>query len=78
MPAGKGKHLWDSLADGRREDILGDLSNGKHFICHKTTTDTGDDTNLVCAGSLEWQKENGYLESFYVRMCRALMEEAPA
>jgi len=72
MPAGEGKHLWDSLADGRREEILEGLSTAGHFLCHKTTTETGDGTNLVCAGSMEWQKKNGHQESIYVRVCRAI------
>lgn len=35
------------------------LKGHEHFVCHKTSDDTGDGSNLVCAGSLLYQEENG-------------------
>ncbi len=74
MPAGKGKDLWDSLHDGRREEILSGLEHEGFFVCHKTGLDTGDGTELVCAGSIEWQKEHGHNSSIYARVCQAMEE----
>lgn len=42
----------------RWHGILVNLRRGGHFHCHKTTNETGDGSNLLCAGSLEWQKKN--------------------
>lgn len=57
--SGPGRHLRDSLAPGRFESIRADLLERKLFLCHKTTPETGDGTNKVCAGALAFQrKEN--------------------
>jgi len=65
-----GKHLAKSL-ERRMASIKRDLSNDQYFLCHKTTEETGNGTNLVCAGALEWQEARG-LSSNYVRACKRL------
>ncbi len=67
----KGTHLRKSLNPGRMASIKRDLRRDKHFLCHKTTNETGDGSNLVCAGALAWQDERG-LSSNYVRVCERL------
>lgn len=62
---GPGLHLRKSLGLNRWRGILRDLKKWKHFVCHKTTEETGKLVNghpLVCAGSIEWQAKRG-LES---------------
>lgn len=54
-----GRALRASLRPGRMENILATLRNDGHFLCHKTTTETGNGTNLQCAGALAWQKKQG-------------------
>lgn len=66
-----GKALRASLRAGRVREIERALRSDQHFICHKTTDDTGNGTRLVCAGSLAWQEERG-LSSNYQRMCERL------
>lgn len=39
--------------------ILRGLRSDQHFICHKTSDETGNGTNLICAGALEWQHKRG-------------------
>lgn len=57
--SGPGLHLRNSLASGRMDSIIEDLRTGKVFNCHKTTKETGDGTEKVCAGALALQrKEN--------------------
>lgn len=63
----QGQHLAKSLRPGRLREIKSDLAHDGHFICHKTTHETGNGTNLVCAGALAWQEEQGY-SSQYVRI----------
>lgn len=69
--AGKGLALRRSLRPGRWREILAGLRRDEHFICHKTTRDTGNGKNLVCAGSIEWQEERG-LSSQYQRVCERI------
>lgn len=55
----KGTRLRRSLAPGRMTEIRANLRNGGAFECHKTTDETGDGSNLLCAGALEWQHARG-------------------
>lgn len=68
---GPGLKLRRSLSVVRWQRILGGLLRGEHFYCHKTTEETGDGSNLVCAGSIEWQDKHG-ASSQYVRICERL------
>lgn len=67
----KGKHLASTLRPGRIAEIKRELKADGHFLCHKTTHETGNGTNLVCAGALAWQEERG-LSSQYVRICERI------
>ena len=58
--SGPGLHLRKSLGAGRWREILESLRKDNHFLCHKTTDETGDGSNLACAGSLEWQAKHGH------------------
>lgn len=69
--SGPGLHLRQTLRPGRMESIEHDLLNNKHFTCHKTSDETGDGTNLVCAGAIEWQDAKG-VSANYVRVCERL------
>jgi len=51
------------LSRGRWREILKALQRGEHFICHKTTHETGDGSNLICAGSIEWQEKRGIVSN---------------
>lgn len=66
-----GTRLRKSLAKGRMTEIKRALRADQHFTCHKTTAETGNGTNLVCAGALAWQDERG-LSSNYVRVCERI------
>lgn len=68
---GPGLHLRKSLYPGRWREILASLRRDQHFICHETGDETGDGSNLVCAGSIEWQEQHGY-SSQYTRICERL------
>lgn len=67
----EGTHLRKSLRPGRMAGIRRDLRAGNHFNCHKTTGETGDGSNLVCAGALEYQNGLG-ITSNYQRICERL------
>lgn len=69
--SGAGLQLRETLRTGRWQEILDTLRADQHFLCHKTTTETGNGTNLVCAGALEWQESQG-LSSNYQRVCERL------
>lgn len=69
--SGAGLHLRRSLGAGRWRSILADLRRDKHFTCHKTSDETGDGSNLVCAGAIEWQEAHGY-SSQYQRIAERL------
>ena len=56
---GPGRHLRNTLRPGRFDSILADLREGKVFLCHKTTPETGDGSEKVCAGALAYQRRNG-------------------
>jgi hypothetical protein len=51
------------------DGIKAGLLRGGHFICHETTRQTGNRSNLVCAGALEFQHARG-ITSRYEEMCR--------
>jgi len=52
--SGEGRHLRRSLGKGRWKEILDSLHHSC-FPCHKTSTETGNGRNIVCAGSYEYQ-----------------------
>lgn len=56
---GAGLHLRNSLARGRWREITTGLRRGEHFTCHKTTGETGDGSNLMCAGAIAYQEKLG-------------------
>lgn len=68
---GPGAHLRRSLGRARIAEIHKALRSDRHFVCHKTTHETGNGTNLVCAGALAWQEERG-LSSNFVRVMERL------
>jgi len=68
---GPGLHLRKSLRRGRWIAILQGLMHQDHFTCHETTKETGNGSNLVCAGSIEWQDKHG-VSAQYVRICERL------
>lgn len=53
--SGPGYLLYRTLRRSRWRAILRNLKTGGHFYCHKTTPETGNGTNLICAGSHDWQ-----------------------
>jgi hypothetical protein len=55
---GPGRMLRNSLGPGRWRRLLADLRRGRHFFCHETTTETGNGTNLICAGSIAWEERH--------------------
>lgn len=67
---GEGRHLRDTLSPGRFGAIHDGVLRGEAFLCHKTTTNVGNGTNLYCAGALELQQAHG-IETKYMTMCRA-------
>ncbi len=68
---GPGARLRRTLAKGRMAEIKRGLRQGEHFICHKTSDETGDGSKLVCAGSLAYQDSVG-ASSNYARICERL------
>ena len=67
----QGQHLARTLRLGRMRSIKFDLLHGQYFVCHKTSDETGDGSNLVCAGALAFQEEHG-VSSNYQRVCERL------
>jgi hypothetical protein len=63
---GPGAHLRRTLR--RWGEIQRGLLRGEHFLCHKTTDETGDGSHLLCAGAIAFQDEHG-VSSQYVRIC---------
>lgn len=55
---GAGLHLRKSLRRGCWREILTDLDRDGQFPCHKTTAETGDGSELMCAGAIEYQEAN--------------------
>ena len=70
--SGPGQHLRESLGEGRMDEIYNNLQSDGHFMCHKTTDETGDGSNLICAGSIVWQEAEGFGASQYLRVCERL------
>lgn len=70
MEEGDGRVLRDSLGKGRWDGILFGLLHGGHFNCHKTTNETGNGTELYCAGALAFQVEHE-IDTPYMRICRS-------
>jgi len=68
---GPGHHLRVTLERGRWREIQSALERDGHFLCHKTTDETGDGSNLLCAGAIEWQEKRG-LSSQLVRIAERL------
>ncbi len=68
---GAGLHLRKTLRAGRWREILASLRRQEHFMCHKTTHQTGNGSELLCAGALEWQNSRG-ISSNYQRVCERL------
>ena len=66
---GDGLDLRHSLGRGRWDGILSGLLAGGRFECHKTTKQTGNGTDLYCAGALAFQEEHG-IETPYMRLCQ--------
>lgn len=71
---GPGAHLRRTLR--RWPEILRQLRGTAttaptHFLCHKTTGETGDGSNRVCAGALAYQAARG-VSSNYQRVCERL------
>ena len=52
--SGKGLYLRKSLGKGRWKEILDSLHHSC-FPCHKTSTETGNGKNIVCAGAYAYQ-----------------------
>lgn len=69
--AGPGRFLRSTLRPGRWREILASLKRREFFLCHKTTHETGNGTELVCAGAIEWQEKRG-CTSQYVQVCERL------
>jgi hypothetical protein len=68
---GPGRALRNSLRPGRFKEICAGLRRDGHFQCHKTGRETGDGSELLCAGALAWQEKRG-LSSQYVRIAERL------
>ena len=74
---GKGLHLRKSLRPARWRSILYGLRHNESFTCHKTAEETGDGSNLVCAGAMEWQEAHG-VSANYVRVMERIEGMAKA
>jgi hypothetical protein len=56
---GPGRMLRASLRPGRWREILRSLRSNLHFTCHKTGRETGNGSELICAGAIAWQEKRG-------------------
>src|ERR1041385_5261736 len=71
--SGPSRPLRKSLRHGMFAEIKTGLRRGAHFLCHQTTGQTGDGSNLVCAGAIEWQAKRGIgIVADYVQVCERL------
>lgn len=61
---GPGRHLRDSLGPGRWRSILASLRRHEHFVCHKTSAETGNGTDLLCAGAIAYQEKHHCISNF--------------
>ncbi len=71
-----GRRQLAALTAPRRAQIKRELlgKGGReptHFLCHKTTRECGNGTNLVCAGALAFQEKHG-VSSNYQRVCESI------
>ncbi len=57
--SGEGLKLRRSLRPGRWAEITRGLLGGGHFHCHKTTKETGEGSELMCAGAIRFQERRG-------------------
>lgn len=57
--SGPGLALRRSLRKSHWAGVLQALLRSRHFLCHKTTEETGDGSNPICAGSIAWQERHG-------------------
>lgn len=71
MESGPGLELRKSLPAARWREIRTSLLRGEHFTCHKTTDETGDGSNLMCAGAIAFQERCG-VSSNLQRVCERL------
>lgn len=69
--SGNGHHLSHSLGAARMREIRQSLLNGALFPCHKTSLETGNGTDLHCAGAFAFQTAHG-IETDYMRMCQSM------
>src|SRR5207247_9900408 len=68
---GPGLFVRRTLRSGRWREIINRLKRDGHFLCHKTTHETGNGSELVCAGALQWQEKRRY-PSQYARICERI------
>jgi hypothetical protein len=69
---GPGARLRRTLRPARWAEITRLVGTGQsHFMCHKTTPETGNGTNLYCAGALAYQDKLGVSDN-YRRVCERL------
>ncbi len=54
-----GLRLRKSLGPRRWSGITGGLRRDYNFNCHKTTHETGDGSELMCAGAIQWMDKRG-------------------
>ena len=66
---GEGAHLRTTLS--RWHSILAGLRRRESFLCHGTTEDTGNNTNLLCAGAIAYQEQHRTI-SQYQQVCERL------
>lgn len=71
MNDGDGLMLREGLGTTRWQGIMSDVLQGRRFDCHKTTRETGNGTDLYCAGALAFQKAHG-VHSTYAEICEGL------
>lgn len=58
--SGPGYFLRTTLGKARWQSITDEMKEGdQHFICHKTSKETGNGTSLICAGSITYQAKHG-------------------
>lgn len=69
--SGPGLRLRKSLRPARWREITSGLRRGEHFTCHKTDAETGDGSELLCAGAIAFQERHG-VSSNLQRICERL------
>lgn len=66
--SGPGRALRRSLRPARWREILKSLRNEFTFVCHKTSEETGDGSNLLCAGAIAYQEKHAQFMPAYVQV----------